>query len=89
MNSVQTGPDDAPIEATINYAGPFIDHPLPSPAQHPMPPRSSARVSSHVDVLSHLKTCPKCGYFVGAPVMCKGQSNPAKKGFWFEKVRLT
>ncbi|PIL25555.1 hypothetical protein GSI_12393 [Ganoderma sinense ZZ0214-1] len=32
-----------------------------------------------------IATCPKCSYYVGAPVMCKGQSNPTKKGFWFEK----
>ncbi|KAI1792446.1 hypothetical protein LXA43DRAFT_1060710 [Ganoderma leucocontextum] len=54
-----------------------------------MPPRSSTRSSSHsssrVAVLSHLKACTKCGYYVGAPVICKGQSNPTKKGFWFEK----
>ncbi|KAI1789208.1 hypothetical protein LXA43DRAFT_1063076 [Ganoderma leucocontextum] len=58
-----------------------------------MPPRSSTRSStrssshssSRVAVLSHLKACTKCGYHVGAPVICKGQSNPTKKGFWFEK----
>ncbi|KAI1788515.1 hypothetical protein LXA43DRAFT_1097205 [Ganoderma leucocontextum] len=46
-----------------------------------MPPRPS----STVDVLSHLTSCKKCGYYVGTPVLCKGQSDPTKKGYWFEK----
>ena len=53
-----------------------------------MPPCCSSRIASRVSVLSHLAACPKCGYYVGVPVMCKGQSNPTKKGFWFEKVHF-
>nr|VWP01004.1 Mannitol 1-phosphate dehydrogenase [Ganoderma boninense] len=36
-------------------------------------------------LLSHLKGCEECGYYVGAPVMCKGQTDGSKKGFWYEK----
>ncbi|PIL28522.1 hypothetical protein GSI_08560 [Ganoderma sinense ZZ0214-1] len=40
---------------------------------------------STAQLLSHLKRCEDCEYYVGAPVLCKGQADASKKGFWYEK----
>ena len=46
------------------------------------------RSPSTAQLLSHLPRCPQCGYYIGAPLLCKGKNGPTHKDFWFEKVRL-
>ena len=38
-----------------------------------MPPRRCPSVSQ----LSHLKRCKKCNFYIAAPLMCKGKTDPA------------
>ena len=53
-----------------------------NPSAHIMPP-----IPPTDELLSHLARCKECGYYVGAALMCKGQGDETKKGFWYEKVR--
>ncbi|RDX54693.1 hypothetical protein OH76DRAFT_1415429 [Lentinus brumalis] len=35
--------------------------------------------------LAHLPPCPDCGFFLSAPILCKGWKTPEYDGLWFHK----
>ena len=55
---------------------------LQPPTIPPMPPRRSFSIPQ----LSHLKRCKKCNFYIGVPMMCKGKSDEANEGYYYEKV---